>query len=137
MKQFSFSTPMTKVPPSLRVWFFFHFLVDIIFGMPLLLFPKWTFSLFGLPPELFAGRLIGAALLGIGGVSLLVRKEGREVYRALLKLKMLWSGSAILGLLLSISQGAPPITLAFLGIFVFFFSLWGYYFQQVTSSYKS
>ena len=60
------------VPRSLRFWFVVHFVVDFIFAVPLLLAPVWLMTLFGFEsPDPFTGRLVGAALLGIGGESLL------------------------------------------------------------------
>ncbi len=123
---------MREVPDSLRRWFVVHFIIDLIFGLPLLLFAEWTLRLFGfMVVEQVTARLVGAALLGIGGVSLWVRMEGREVFRTLLRLKLLWSGSAIIGLGLAIILGAPVMTWLFLGVFVGFFLLWMYYYQKL------
>jgi|SRR3989338_4199530 len=123
---------MKEVPYSLRRWFIVHFVVDIIFGVPLLLFPIWTMELLGFSGvEVVTVRLVGAALLGIGGVSLWVRSEKREVFLALLRLKLLWSGSAVIGLLLSIREGAPVVTWGVVVIFGLFFWLWGYYYKNM------
>ena len=123
---------MKGVPDSLRHWFVIHFVVDMIVGLPLLLFPEWILEGLGfLAVEQVSARLVGAALVGIGGVSLWVRGESREVYRALLRLKLIWSGSAIVGLGLAIMRGAPMITGMFLGIFLGFFLLWMYYYRML------
>ena len=74
-----------------------------------------------------APRLVGAALAGIGIESLIGRNDSADAFRAMLRLKCVWSGVAVLGMTLSIFQGAPPITWALLGIFVVFGSLLNYY----------
>ena len=117
---------------SLRRWFVVHFVVDMLFGLPLLLFPDGVMGLFGLEVgEQVTVRLVGAALIGIGGVSLWVNKEGREVYAALLRLKLLWSGSAIVGAGLSLWYGAPMMILVVLVVFMAFFLVWLYYYRRL------
>jgi len=113
------------VPKSLRTWFVIHFIADYLFGLPLLIAPVWTMTLFGwstIDPA--TTRLVGAALLGIGGESLLMRNASLETYRAMLTLKIIWSLSANLGILLSIRDGAPPMAWGILVIFVGFSALW-------------
>jgi len=117
-----------QVPQSLRVWFWAHFIVDMLFGIPLLFVPAATLSLFGLPAaNLLFARLVGAALLGIGGASLSMRQAGSETYRAILELKVIWSLSAIFAISLSLFQGAPKIVWGFLAIFILFSTVWIYY----------
>ena len=70
-----------EVPSSLRTWFLIHFIVDYLFGIPLLFFPKAFLRFCGLPVnDLLPLRLVGAALLAIGGVSYLNNKSGFETY---------------------------------------------------------
>ena len=58
------------VPSSLRVWFVIHFVLDFIFAAPLLVAPKFMLTLFGWSTiDPLASRLVGAALMGIGGES--------------------------------------------------------------------
>ncbi len=79
-----------EIPNSLRNWFFMHFLFDYIFGIPLLFFPGQFLNLFNIQVgDLLAIRLFGAALLGIGGVSLLSNKANFETYNSLLNLKII------------------------------------------------
>ena len=109
---------------NLRTWFVIHFFTDYIFGIPMLIAPVWTMSLFGwtvIDPA--TTRIAGAALLGIGGESLLVRNASLEVYRAMLNMKIIWSLSAIFGIILSILDGAPPMAWGFLAIFTGFSAL--------------
>jgi len=72
-------------------------------------------------------RVVAAALFAIGIQSLLGRNEARGVFRAMLTLKLLWSGFAIAGIFLSAVQGAPPMVWLFFGVFVAFSCLWWRY----------
>ena len=117
-----------EVPSNLRAWFLIHFFVDIIFAIPLLISPVWFLSLLGweiIDP--FASRLVGAALFGIGGISLLSRNKGLESYQSLLTLKIIWSVSAIIGILLSIIENVHKIRLIILIMFSIFSAVWIYY----------
>lgn len=119
---------MSEVDPVLRRWFIVHFAVDWMAGVPLLLFPAPILALFGWHPiDPTATRLFAAALLGIGGQSWLGRNGSRDEYRGMLNLKLIWSGTACLGLAISIAQGAPWLAWAALAIFVAFFGLWAYH----------
>ena len=113
------------VPKSLRTWFLIHFIVDLIFGLPLLFFPEATLSLFGLKTlETVTPRLVGAALIGIGGTSYFTKKKD---YSIMLTLKVIWSLSAILGLLLALFYGAPKLVWLLVLIFAVFSGVWIYY----------
>ena len=110
---------------SLRTWFLIHFIVDLLFGLPLLFFPETTLSLFGLKTiETVTPRLVGAALLGIGGASYFTKKKDFSI---MLTLKVIWSLSAILGLLLALYQGAPNLVWVITLIFAVFSGVWIYY----------
>jgi len=69
--------------------------------------------------------------MGIGIESWLGRNAGIEVYRAMLNLKVIWSGSAIFGIGLGLLRGAPPAGWIFLAIFAVFFMVWVYYRKEV------
>jgi len=113
------------VPKSLRTWFVIHFIADYVFGLPLLLAPVWILTLLGWTTvDPATARLVGAALLGIGGESLLMRNASLETFKAMLNLKVIWSLSAIFGIVASIIEGAPPMSWGFLGIFVTFSAIW-------------
>lgn len=119
---------MTDVPPNLRRWFVFHFIADLLFGIPLLLFPELVMPLVGWNTiDPIASRVVGAALMGIGIESYLGRNATIEVYRAMLNLKVIWSSSAILGITLGIWRGGPQAGWLFLGIFGLFWCVWVYY----------
>jgi hypothetical protein len=117
-----------KVPDSIRAWFVVHFVVDILFAVPLLVTPKFTLSLLGWTTiDPLATRLVAAALMGIGGESLLGRGASTETYRAMLNLKIIWSLGAVVGIGLSMAAGGPAMGWAILVIFAAFCALWTCY----------
>ena len=119
---------MSEVPRSFRIWFIVHFVVDILFAIPLLVAPEWFLGIMGFETvEVFTARLVGAALIGIGGNSLLVKNGGFETYNTMLTLKLLWSSAAIIGLVISSIETGNIVGWVMAGIFVSFFFLWGYY----------
>jgi len=117
---------------SLRIWFVIHFIVDYLFAMPMFIAPAWFLSFFGFTVvDPVTARLVAAALFAIGGISLLSRTETANVYNSLLKLKMIWSVSAIAGLLISLWQGAPVLLWTVTSVFAFFCGIWCYYFWKL------
>ena len=116
------------VPESLRKWFIVHFVIDILFAIPLIFFPLKLFNFFEISnvDPLMSG-LVGAALIGIGGASLLNHKRNKESYLIMLELKLLWSAAAILVLAYSIFKTGTTSLIFVLILFVFFFLLWLYY----------
>src|SRR3989344_5632 len=117
-----------KVPESLRKWFFVHFIVDYLFGIPLLFFPRFILSLFNWPYfDPLLSRLVGAALIGIGSVSFIEQKSNFETYQSLLIFKIIWSASALTGILLMMIHGAPKAGWIFFAIFAVFNAVWMYY----------
>lgn len=126
--------PKVEVPKSLKKWFIMHFIIDILFAVPLMFFPVEFLSFFGwniIDP--FSTRLVGAALFAIGTVSLLKRNAEVESYKSLLTLKILWSFAALVGILLSMIQGAHKFGWLIFGIFSMFFILWNYYLTKLKS----
>ena len=116
------------VPKSLRVWFVIHFVIDIIIAIPMLLVPELLMPLMGWSVvDPITSRLVGAALLAIGVESFLGRNASRDVFKAMLNLKILWASGAILGIGLGLVAGGPPIGWIFLVIFAAFLGLWAYY----------
>ncbi|MBT6022992.1 hypothetical protein HOH11_00090 [Candidatus Woesearchaeota archaeon] len=110
------------IPKSLRQWFLLHFIVDILFAAALIFYPQQLLDLIGLQGNVLSLRIIGAALIAIGGTSLLMHKGGKKEYGVMLNLKLLWSISAVLVLLFS-----TPLLWPIIGIFLIFISAWVYY----------
>ena len=119
------------VPQALKTWFIIHFIVDLLFAIPLMVAPNWLLSMVGWQAiDPFTARLAAAALFGIGGESFLARNAGLETYRSMLDLKIIWSFAAVVGLALSIAQGAqnhPWFAWGILLIFLLFNILWVYW----------
>ena len=134
----SFQDAAMEVPITLRRWFVAHFVVDFFFGLPLLIAPAHFLRPLGWTAvDGASARLVGAALLAIGASSWFCRNAGIEVMKALLDLKMVWSFAAIIGLLLSIGEGAPAPVWAFLSLFIAFFGVWTHYrirFKQLAAA---
>ncbi len=120
-----------KIPSSLRIWFFVHFLVDYFFAVPLFLFPYQTLGFFGWGVvDPIAARLVAAALLAIGGISFVARNSDVAVYKSLLIMKIIWSFFAVEGILLTaFVEGVPLLAWAIFAIFLFFSSVWIYYYS--------
>ena len=119
---------ITEIPSGLKTWFVIHFVADMLFAIPLLLLPELILPWFGWESfDPVMPRLVGAALLGIGGESLFSRNAPRAAFKALLRLKIIWASGAILALGLGILKGGPPATWGFLAIFVGFLGVWIYF----------
>lgn len=120
-----------SVPAALRKWFVVHFWADILFAIPLMLIPVEMLSMLGWQsPDAFTARMVAAALFGIGIESWLGRNAGVESFRNMLNLKIIWSLGAVLGIGVSLAQGAqnnPPFAWVILGIFMAFNLLWVYW----------
>ena len=121
------------IPTGLRHWFVAHFIIDILFAMPLILFPALLLQVLGFETtNLLLARLVGAALVGIGGVSFIMHKKDISEYRAMLQLKLLWSGTAIVAIILSFKDTDTSVKWFLLEIFIVFFLVWGYYFKKLS-----
>ena len=118
------------VSDRLRFWFVVHFVVDMLFAVPLFIAPEWMLTLFGWQNvDPLTSRMVAAALFGIGIESFLGRYAQVDVFRGMLNLKLIWSFGAVLGILNSLIQagGGPFMGWVVMGIFVAFFFLWAYY----------
>lgn len=124
----SFQGGNSPIPESLRSWFLIHFIVDYIVATPLFLWPVQTLAILGLEgADPFMPRLVAAALFAIGGISFLVRNASRDVYRHLLTLKIIWSVTAIIGILFSYIQTGNFTLLIVAFVFGMFSIVWMYY----------
>jgi hypothetical protein len=115
----------------LKIWFLVHFVVDILFALPLMIAPQRFLSVLGwsaIDPIL--SRLVAAALFGIGIESLLSVKAPLSTYIGMLNLKIIWSSAAIIGILVSLAAsgaGATRLAWAVAGIFLVFDIVWIYW----------
>ncbi len=121
-----------QVPKSLQLWFKIHFIVGMLIGLPLLLIPGIFLDDLGFRViDPLTARLVGAAFLSIGGVSLLRNKSGMESYQSLLSLKLLWSAAAMIAILFSMLKRGPIVGWLFFGLFLLFFAVWAYYKREL------
>ncbi|HIH25310.1 hypothetical protein J4476_02430 [Candidatus Woesearchaeota archaeon] len=124
---------MKKIPKSLKKWFMIHFIIDYIFGIPLIIYPDYILKIFNWTTiDPVASRIVGAALIGIGSISFLERNGTRETYKALLKLKIIWSTLALVGILISIKESSKMLWFIFI-IFLIFNIIWVYYYKIINS----
>lgn len=131
-------TADTPVPVALRRWFLLHFVVDVVFAVPIFFAPREVLSFFGwVAVDPLAARLAAAALFGIGIESFIGRNAGREVFKGMLQLKVIWSGFATLGLAWSVIEGGLKyswIGWMLVGVFAAFHVLWWYWWVRLARS---
>ena len=119
---------MAEAPSALRTWFVAHFAVDWAVGIPLLVAPESLLRFFGWHEiDPIATRLFAAALLAIGGQSLLGRNGSVNEFRAMLNLKLIWAAAAVIALGIGVLSGGPALTWLGLAVFVGFFCVWLYW----------
>ena len=121
------------ISKSLRIWFVIHFAIDIIFAIPLLLVPVPFLTFLGWTAvDPYAACLVGAALMGIGIESYLGRNAGIEAFQGMLNLKIIWSVTAIIGILLTMITAYKPWgAWLLLAAFIPFNIIWIYYRLQL------
>ncbi len=120
------------VPRALRICFVAESLFQILCAVPLMLFPNGVLGMCGWTTiDPVATRLVGAALFGIAGASLLSRRTSLATFRALLRLKILWTGAAVFSVVLSIDQGAPASAWLLLLIVASLGAMWTYWLQRL------
>ena len=111
----------------LSYWFIVHGIVDILFAIPLMVIPEAFLEALGWQVvDPFVARVVGAALIGIGGESLIAMKAELDSVKRMLELKILWSVAAIVGLIISavIAESMPWGVWPIGGIFVVFSIVW-------------
>jgi len=115
------------VPQTLKNWFVAHFIIDMLFAIPMMIAPTALLTLFGWETiDPFMTRLAAAALLGIGIESYLGRNAGAESYITMMTLKIIWSAGAIVAAGITLIQypDSPRMLWAILAIFLGFNVVW-------------
>ncbi len=119
------------IPGALKVWFIIHFAVDISFAMPLFFAPAVFMQFLGWKSiDPITARMVAAALFGIGGESLLCIKLGRDAFKAMLNLKIIWSVTAAIGFTIALVSGTfghPFVGFSLLAVFTGFNVIWIYW----------
>ena len=127
-----------EVPRTLRAWFVAHAVVAVAAALPLLVAPELALHRLGWTTvDPASTRLLGAALLALGGESFLARDAEVAVYRAMLRLNVIWSFAGAAGLVVTIGAGAPPATWAVLSALIIFAGVWLHHairFRQLESA---
>lgn len=125
----------TRIPAALRRWFVLHFAVDMIVALPLFFAPREVLGYLGwVSIDPIATRLAAAALFGIGLESLFGRNAGRQAFKGMLQLKLIWSAFAAVGIAWSVLEGGLRYQSAgwlLVGVFVAFHALWWYWFIRL------
>jgi hypothetical protein len=119
------------VPRALRTWFVIHFWADILFAIPVFFAPDAVLTMAGWTAvDPITARLVAAALFGIGIESLIGRNADANGFLPMLNLKVIWSFTAALGILISMLQGAHDGALfgwLMFAVFAGFHGVWVYW----------
>jgi hypothetical protein len=122
-----------NMPKSLKTWFKIHFVLDYLFAIPLFIFPNQFVSMLGLNEmSPLLARIVAAALFGIGGTSLWMNNEGKEAYMTMLRLKIIWSATAVLGMALTFTITTPLMGWIVMSTFAGFCLLWIYFLYKLS-----
>ena len=123
-----------KVPTMLRKWLVFHFYFDYAVAIPIffgaeqiaLYFPEY-------PLDTVALRIVAAALFGIGFSSLQASSLDYDNMVKKLRWAVIWSGTAWIGVLISLVNDGHPLNWPVFFTFVLFNFLWTYYAVKLNS----
>lgn len=126
--------PADEVPTALRRWFVIHFVADWLVAVPLFVAPEAFLGLCGWTTiDPFAARGVAAALFGIGAQSFLDRNAGRESFRTMLSLKIIWATFATLGFFWGSLHSGFAMSWAFCAVFGAFDALWLYWYRVLAA----
>jgi len=123
------------VPIALKKWFIAHFWIDILFAIPLFFFPKYFLELLEWQSfDPVTTRIVAAALFGIGIESYLGRNKNQVGYKGMLRLKIIWSFFASVGILISLQEITQPPIMGWMifVIFVAFHIVWIYWYRKIS-----
>ena len=123
-----------KVPTMLRKWLVFHFYFDYAVAIPIffgaeqiaIYFPEY-------PLDTVALRIVAAALFGIGFSSLQASSLDYDNMVKKLRWAVIWSGTAWIGVLISLVNDGHPLNWPVFFTFVLFNFLWTYYAVKLNS----
>lgn len=123
-----------STPLQVRNWFKLHFVIDMFFALPLFFAPVSFLAFFGfevIGSSVSLARLVAAALVAIGGMSLWMNKETYQSFMVMLRLKLLWSAAATLALVWGALEGGPKSLWFFAAIFAGFFCIWQWWYVRM------
>ena len=118
----------------LRKWLVFHFYFDYAVAIPIFIgaeqiavyFPEY-------PLDTVALRIVAAALFGIGFSSLQASSLDYDNMVKKLRWAVIWSGTAWIGVLISLVNDGHPLNWPVFFTFVLFNFLWTYYAVKLNS----
>ena len=118
----------------LRKWLVFHFYFDYAVAIPIffgaeqiaIYFPEY-------PLDTVALRIVAAALFGIGFSSLQASSLDYDNMVKKLRWAVIWSGTAWIGVLISLVNDGHPLNWPVFFTFVLFNFLWTYYAVKLNS----
>ena len=118
----------------LRKWLVFHFYFDYALAIPIFFgaeqiavyFPEY-------PLDTVALRIVAAALFGIGFSSLQASSLDYDNMVKKLRWAVIWSGTAWIGVLISLVNDGHPLNWPVFFTFVLFNFLWTYYAVKLNS----
>ena len=111
-----------EVPEALKKWFVLHFIIDIIFAVPLFFATIPFLKLLGWTTiDPVTARIVAAALFGIGIDSLLCKNATLDSFKTMLNLKVIWSLFSMAALALGIIQGSFGFLWVGWSLFLIFF----------------
>ena len=118
----------------LRKWLVFHFYFDYAVAIPIFFgaeqiavyFPEY-------PLDTVALRIVAAALFGIGFSSLQASSLDYDNMIKKLRWAVIWSGTAWIGVLISLVNDGHPLNWPVFFTFVLFNFLWTYYAVKLNS----
>ncbi|MGE4588232.1 MAG: hypothetical protein AB7E34_01460 [Acidaminococcaceae bacterium] len=115
----------------LKRFFVLHFIIDVSIAIPLFISPIFFLKNLGWQNiDSVASRLVASALFGIGIESYLGRNSSGEAMISMLNLKIIWSLSAIIGIIISILESnyeSPLLLKMILAVFILFNLIWIYW----------
>lgn len=118
----------------LRKWLVFHFYFDYAVAIPIFFGAEQIAVYFpDYPLDTVALRIVAAALFGIGFSSLQASSLDYDNMVKKLRWAVIWSGTAWIGVLISLVNDGHPLNWPVFFTFVLFNFLWTYYAVKLNS----
>ena len=118
----------------LRKWLVFHFYFDYAVAIPIFFGAEQIAVYFpDYPLDTVALRIVAAALFGIGFSSLQASSLDYDNMVKKLRWAVIWSGTAWIGVLISLINDGHPLNWPVFFTFVLFNFLWTYYAVKLNS----
>ena len=123
---------MNKISAGLKMLFLVHFVVGLVFGLPLLLIPGIYMAWFGMfVPDVEPYRMVGAAILAFAASSWFCYQAAEwDKVKIVVQAEIVWTVLATLALLYGLLFARQPaaewinaiLMAGFAGAFIYFYS---------------